>query len=143
VLGRLAAYPRCWADNWGWREVTDQLEDGSQARQQLVYRGSTIPVRLGDKVTYRRFPFFRRRAAVVHYVPGQSPPHPEMTEPDLSYWAIKGADGTLFVWPYLPGRMQASRGLAFVSRGDPEYAGLQPGESTGFNDDPASADRTS
>ncbi len=98
-------------------------------------------MRLGDKVTYRPFPFFRRKAAVVHYVPGQSPPHPEMAERDLSYWAIQGTDGTLVMWPYLPGRVHPSRGLVFVSRGDPGYAGLQPGERTGLDDDSAPADQ--
>jgi hypothetical protein len=101
---------------------------------ELQYRGTTVVVRLGDRVTYRSFPLFRRRPAVVHYVPGQSPCHPDMTEGELTYWAIRLADSTLLVWPYLPGQLKASRGLSFISRGDVCYQGLQPEDATGMND---------
>jgi len=101
----------------------------------LRYRGTDIDVRLGDHVTYRPFPFVRAKAAIVYYVPGQSPPHPEMIGHDVPHWAIRKSDGALIVWPYLPGELKASRGLIFVSRGDGAYRGLQPQETTGLRGD--------
>jgi hypothetical protein len=112
--------------------MTDEPADELKVTAQLTYRSSTIVIRLGDYVTYRAFPFLRRKPAVVHYVPGQSPPHREMTDNGLSYWAIRRSDGSLIAWPHLPGQLQASRWLSFVSRGEDAYQGLQPHEPSGM-----------
>jgi len=68
----------------------------------------------------------------VCYIPGESPPHPEMIDEELHSWAVQLEDDTLLIWPYLPGELRTSWQLTFLRRGQSGYRGLQPSQPTGL-----------
>ena len=101
----------------------------------LRYAGSPIEVRLGDRITYRRFLSFKRRPGVVWYMPGQSPRNPDMEMDGLAFWAVLLDDprASMMAWPYLPAELQPTSRLKFVSRGDAGFTGMRP-EDTGLSE---------
>jgi hypothetical protein len=91
---------------------------------KLCYLGTEIEVRLGDHVRVRHW-FFCWRDGIVCYLPGVSPPHPEMVEENgLEYWAIDLGEYGLRAWAYLPNQLSPRRAVKFVARGKPESATL-------------------
>ncbi len=99
----------------------------------LHYRESGQTVQVGDRIIYRGLLPWRRWSGFVAYVPGQCPPHPELTD---EYWGIELEDGRLLVWPHMPAELPVSKRLSFVSRGgDKERKGLPPNRPLGFDGD--------
>jgi hypothetical protein len=99
---------------------------------QLHYHGTTVEVKLGDRVVISRF-LRRPQYGVVCYLPGASAPHPEMRDEDGSQdWAIELENGSVLVWPYVPAELQPSRKIRFVQRAEPGYTGLQPTTKIGL-----------
>ena len=97
----------------------------------LHYREGGLPVHVGDKIIYRGLLPWRRWNGSVVYVPGQCPPHPELTD---EYWGIELVDGRLLVWPYMPAELPVTKRLSFVSRGiGDESKGLPPDRPLGLD----------
>ena len=98
---------------------------------RLCYHASGIEVTLGDRVLVRRW-LGRARKGIVCYLPGVSPPNPEMENGGEPYWAIELEDGTRLVWPYMPRELQPSKRIHFLERGASAYRGLGPDQRVGL-----------
>jgi hypothetical protein len=100
--------------------------------RSLHYYKTDIEIRLGDRVKVRSLFLceLRWRNGTVRYVPGQSPPDPNMIDEDGNpYWEVRLDDGMEMCWIYLPNfRSHAGRSVRFVSRGDPGTNGPQPAQ---------------
>ena len=95
---------------------------------KLFYYGTNIEVCLRDRVEVRKW-FFWWREGFVCYMPGISPPHPQLVGPDgTPYWSVDIGDGTIFSWIYLPDRIQPGRNIRFICRGNPETKTLDPSQ---------------
>ena len=83
---------------------------------QLYYRGTDIPIRLGDRIQYSGF--FRKRLGSVVYVPGQSPLNKSMEYGDVKLWAIQldGQDNDVRTMGYFPPDEVVPRKIKFISR---------------------------
>ena len=92
----------------------------------LRYHGTAEEVRLGDLIRITRW-FHREQHAVVCYLPGVSPMHPELEFGDLRLWAYRTAAGTIETLPCRPEQSPfAPHNIALVQRGQPD--GLSPTE---------------
>ena len=92
----------------------------------LRYYGTQEEMRLGDVIRIRRW-FHRDRHAVVCYLPGVSPMHPELEFGDIKLWAYRTAVGTIESLPYLPVQSPcAPKHITLVERG--RTKGLSPTE---------------
>lgn len=85
---------------------------------RLFHRGTQEQVRVGDRVRIRRW----LRAdlhGVVCYVPGISPPHPDLEDEEegVQDWAIRLDGGLVITYPYIPSQLQPGRDVARVARG--------------------------
>ncbi len=94
---------------------------------RLFYWGTSEEVRLGDRVVMKRF-LRKPLHGTVTYMPGVSPVHPEMEEPDFSRWAIAFDNGSVLSWLYTPDTLQPEKRITLLERGSPDYKGLQPDE---------------
>lgn len=83
---------------------------------KLVYDGTNIDVRLGDRVQWRGW-FWRKKRGYVSYLPGISPPHSELEYDDVRQWAMTDENGT--VWPILydPEHFPPPKDIVFLGRG--------------------------
>ena len=95
---------------------------------RLFYHGTNVEVMLGDHILLTRGLLIKRQVpGVVCYMPGVSPPHPEMEWDSGNLdWAISLEDGEVWAWLYLPDRLRPSKRIQFLYRGDPEFRGLMP-----------------
>jgi hypothetical protein len=80
---------------------------------RLFYYGTRDDVRLGDRVSIRRWLRGALEGVVCH-IPGISPTHPELKRK----WAIELADGSLRVMVYSPDEAQPRRKFRLIRRGD-------------------------
>lgn len=102
----------------------------------LHYPGTDIEVRLGDRIEFRKIfggklGLFGKKKGTVVYVPGESPKNKEMEQDDYNrYWAIQldGEDSQI-VFPYFPEQEWVSKRIKFVSRGEPVYDIIKPGDN--------------
>jgi hypothetical protein len=83
---------------------------------RLYYANADEEVRLGDVIRVRRF-LRRAQLATVSYIPGISPRHPDIEYDDVRQWAYTMEDGRIYLMGYCPERVQPSRRICFVRRG--------------------------
>lgn len=100
--------------------------DGKRSAR-LLYHDTDDEVRLGDRVRMKRL-FRKPLHGTVVYMPGVSPPHPEMEWPEFSRWAIELDDGTVMAWPYVPEELQPSKRISLLQRGSAEFKELLPND---------------
>lgn len=83
-----------------------------------LYYDTGEEVRLGDRVRKKRW-FRPSVCGTVCYIPGISPPHPELEYEDVRQWAIRLDNGTILVVGYHPSNTfgQPTKDLVFMSRG--------------------------
>lgn len=84
---------------------------------RLYYNGSSIDVRLGDRVRIRRL-FRADLQGTVCYIPGLSPRHRELEDAGVKQWAIRSDDGSVYPILYDPDHFQPPSKIVFVARGD-------------------------
>ena len=85
----------------------------------IHYADGTTAVAEGDIVEYRSLRFWRGwQQGHVSYVPGISPPHPQMEHHDIRTLGVSGVDGTFRGIYIEPETNQALPSIRFVSRGD-------------------------
>ena len=84
----------------------------------LYYYGADTEVHLGDRVLVLRW-FRAPRPAVVVYIPGLSPRHPDLENKEVELWALMHDDGSMRVMGYDPPNKngQPSKRFRFIERG--------------------------
>ena len=87
----------------------------------LSYR-TADEVRLGDVI--RVWGWLRSWSGVVCYIPGLSPPHPDLEYEDVRQWAYRTADGAVYPAGYYPEWTPVVRWAELVRRGP--AVGLDP-----------------
>ena len=92
----------------------------------LFYAGTATEVELGDRVRLKRI-LRRPLNGVVCYIPGISKKHSSLEYEDVSQWAIRADNGSVYPILYDAERFQPPRHIVFVSRGD-QVAVLQATE---------------
>lgn len=93
-------------------------------RGKLYYHGTDTEVLLGDRVTVKRI-FGPAEPGEVWYLPGVSPPHPDMESEGVLDWAIRLDDGTILSWIFLPEQEQPTKRVRFIRRAVAGYVGLR------------------
>lgn len=86
----------------------------------MKYHNTDIEVMVGDVVIYRDL-FFRKKRAVVDYVPGVSEFDPSIIP---GQWTLLRDDGLLVLLFFEPNGFAHKR-VSFESRAKPENAGLK------------------
>src|SRR5688572_12128567 len=90
----------------------------------IRYFGNGPTVELGDTIELRGL--LRRRRGRVNYVPGISPPHPEL-EHNALYWVGIAVDNGTFTGVLVdPDTGCTLKNLHFIERGDPAEAEPPP-----------------
>jgi len=118
-------YDEIKADSFKKKIEVSKSEASSLGK--LYYRGTNIQIELGDEIVYKNI-FGRKLKGTVCYLPGVSPKHTEMEYDNISNWAIRLANGTMFSWIYLPHELKVSKRITFVSRNPGNTDILQPGD---------------
>ncbi len=113
--------------------MTDSREKNEMG--YLHYPGTDIEIRLGDRIEYRKIlggklGLFGKKKGTVVYVPGESPKNKEMEQDEYNrFWAIQLDDeDSQIVFPYFPEQEWVSKRIKFVSRGEPVYDKIKPGD---------------
>ncbi|MBF2053512.1 MAG: hypothetical protein IGS03_08615 [Candidatus Sericytochromatia bacterium] len=85
----------------------------------ITYHGLSVSVQVGDHVRFKTGWLFWRgwQAGRVEYVPGLSPPHPQLEHKGLCWVCLRGADLQLAVLVN-PDSRQLSKSVRFVQRSD-------------------------
>lgn len=98
-------------------DETDRSAASDVVSSGLFYSGTTDEVRLGDRVRIHRL-LRRDLMGTVCYIPGISPPHPDLEYDDVRQWAIRLDDGTVLAIGYSPEHRlgQPKRDLILVNR---------------------------
>lgn len=99
------------------------MEKSEKDSPKLVYFGTDIEVKIGDKVKMKRL-ILRDRECVVCYIPGVSEKHSEIEYEDVQQWGVKDSEGAVWLMAYEPNRYPAPKNIVFVSRGD--EPGIKP-----------------
>jgi hypothetical protein len=95
---------------------------------KVYYHGGENEVRLGDLVETRVLLFWKTRGRIA-YVPGISPPHPEMAFNGLTYVGIRSADCGMIGVTVIPETNTIKKGIRFIAR-DPDgnFEPMRPDE---------------
>jgi hypothetical protein len=95
------------------------MENTSTGETKLLYYGTNIDVRLGDRILWKRL-FGRHVEGTVVYIPGISPRHPDLEREGIRQWAVELDDGRIFLMLYWPEdkKGQPRSNIKFKSRGN-------------------------
>jgi uncharacterized protein (UPF0254 family) len=84
---------------------------------RFVYKKTQEDVRIGDRVLVYRL-FRRKVPATVVYLPGVSPPHPELEYEDIKHWAMRLDNGQLRVAGCMSEGIEELGRIELLARGD-------------------------
>jgi hypothetical protein len=98
----------------------------------LIYNGTDIEVRLGDRVKVRRWLLWHKEGTVC-YMPGISPANSQFVSVEgILYWGVLLDDGTLVCWPRFPGDSHTGGAVSLIRRAD---SGTKPPEPPKLDED--------
>ena len=86
-------------------------------KTRLFYRGTADEVRVGDRVSLRRW-LRRSLTGVVVYVPSEEAAKAALARNELDEWAIELEDGSLIGWAYFPEQLQPAKRVQLLARAD-------------------------
>lgn len=84
---------------------------------EIRYFETGEPARLNDKVLVKRLFFFKTEGIMV-YVPGISPPHPEMEIEGLKYIGVQMPGASIYSVPVDPSTNELPANIRLIDRGE-------------------------